>query len=312
MMEFFVHIVAMRRLFFPFRRHRLTFDFMAYGRRALIISSLLAAVSVLAIVLKGNKIYGIDFTGGDEIILSYEEPPSIGEVYSLAAASGSGDIIPVLQNNFGNGEKLLRVQTSPGKGEHLVKILKESMPQCQFQLLQKMTIGSSVGSSLRWNTLQSFILAMVGMLFYMTLRFKATYGWGAIASILHDVILTIGIYVFLGRQFNASTIAAILMIIGYSINDTIIIFDRIREELPLHPQKSLREVINLSINGTLSRTLLTSSTTLLAALSLLIFGAGAIKDFALIFSIGIIIGTFSSIFVASPVFHWRHQKFLQH
>jgi SecD/SecF fusion protein len=151
------------------------------------------------------------------------------------------------------------------------------------------------------------MVSLLMILAYIALRFEIGFGMGALLSTIHDILATIGIYLLLGRQFSAPMIAAILLIIGYSINDTIVVFDRIREELHFNPTASLKTIINYSINCTLSRTILTSFTTLLAALSLYCFGSGVINDLALIFIIGLFVGTYSSIFIAAPIFYRWHR-----
>lgn len=148
---------------------------------------------------------------------------------------------------------------------------------------------------------------LVAMLLYVALRFEVGFGVGALVATIHDVLMSIGLFVLLGGEFTAPMIAAVLMIMGYSINDTIVAFDRMREELELHPEWNLARVVNYSINRVLSRTLLTSVTTFTASLLLWIFAAGVIQDFALVFLIGVVTGTFSSIFIASPVFYWWHR-----
>jgi SecD/SecF fusion protein len=162
--------------------------------------------------------------------------------------------------------------------------------------------------------LPSIFVALFGILLYIAFRFEFGYGLGAVVATIHDILMTIGVFVILGEifgigsgQFSAPMIAAILMTVGYSINDTIVVFDRIREELELNPGSNLKNVIHLSINRVLNRTVLTSLTTLFASLMLFLFGAGVIKDFALVFLLGILTGTFSSMFIASPVFYWYHK-----
>lgn len=150
-------------------------------------------------------------------------------------------------------------------------------------------------------------VALFGILLYVALRFELGYGVGAVVATVHDVLMTLGIFVMVGGQFTSPMLAAVLMIVGYSINDTIVVFDRIREELKLNPHLGLKKVVNIAINRVISRSLLTSVTTLLAAFSLFIFGAGIIKDFSFVFIVGILTGTFSSIFIASPVFFWWHK-----
>ena len=146
------------------------------------------------------------------------------------------------------------------------------------------------------------------ILLYIAVRFEIGYGIGAIVATIHDILLTIGVFVLVpGHQFTAPMIAAILLIVGYSLNDTIVVFDRIREELQLKPTSKLRDIVNFALNAVLSRSLLTSFTTLLAAVSLYVFGTGIISDIAFTFTIGIMTGTFSSIFIASPIFYWWHK-----
>jgi len=147
----------------------------------------------------------------------------------------------------------------------------------------------------------------LGIMVYVALRFEVGFGVGAMLSTVHDIIVVTGLYLIWGGQFSASMIAAILMVAGYSINDTIVVFDRIREELGKHPNMRLGDVIDLSINNTLSRTLLTSVTVLMSAVSLAVFGAGDVAEYGKIFIWGVLVGTFSSIYIASPIFYWWHK-----
>jgi len=169
------------------------------------------------------------------------------------------------------------------------------------------SIGGAVSGSLQQNAIVSMLLALLGIAIYVALRFETGMGLGALVSSLHDVLLTAGLYILVGKQFSSSMIAAILMVIGYSINDTIVVFDRIREEMKRHPGATLRDIIHISINKTLSRTLLTSVTVFLCAAALYTLGAGDVKEYGLIFIFGVLTGTFSSIFIASPIFYWWHK-----
>ncbi|MEM7673890.1 MAG: protein translocase subunit SecF, partial [Verrucomicrobiota bacterium] len=180
------------------------------------------------------------------------------------------------------------------------------------EILGVTTIGSSVTQEIQKNALLSVLAALGGILIYVALRFEFGYGIGAVVATIHDVLMTVGLFVIFGGQFTAPMLAAILMIVGYSINDTIVVFDRIREELGLNPEASLKDIVHASINRVLSRTIWTSLTTLLAAGTLLIFGAGVIQDFAMIFVFGIITGTFSSIFIATPIFFAWHKGDRKH
>jgi SecD/SecF fusion protein len=147
---------------------------------------------------------------------------------------------------------------------------------------------------------------------YVAFRFEMGYGVGAVVSTVHDVLMTVGIFVLTGRQFTAPMVGAILLIVGYSINDTIVVFDRIREELKVNPTANLRDVINIATNKVFTRSILTSLTTFLAALALFVFGGGVINDLSFTFLVGIVTGTFSSIFIASPIFYWWHKGDRKH
>jgi SecD/SecF fusion protein len=182
-------------------------------------------------------------------------------------------------------------------------------------------IGASVSSQITSDAISSVLVALFGILLYVAIRFEMGYAIGAVVATVHDVLMTIGLFVLLGTlsggtlcsgQFTAPMIASILMIVGYSINDTIVVFDRIREELELNPVTNLKKIILIAINRVLSRSIITSFTTLLAAISLWIFGAGIINDFAFVFVIGIVTGTFSSIFIASPIFYFWHKGDRKH
>jgi len=230
-----------------------------------------------------------------------------------------GDVTPIYQSLIGQDVEILKLQTSFDQARPVLKQLQAAFPDANLIETGITQIGASVSKSIQWNALYSVLCALGGILLYVAFRFEVGYGVGAVVATIHDVLMTIGIFVICGElgifvsgQFTAPMLAAILMIVGYSINDTIVAFDRIREELELNPGTDLRSIINLALSRVFSRTLLTSITTLLAALSLYIFGAGVITDFSFIFIIGILTGTFSSIFIASPVFYWWHKGDRRH
>jgi preprotein translocase SecF subunit len=205
---------------------------------------------------------------------------------------------------------VLRMQAKEGSGPLMFETMQAAHPECKFSLVKESTIGASFGQSVKSNALMPIVLSLLCIMIYIAFRFEFAYGIGAVVSLLHDVTVTIGIYILCGRQFSTPMVASILMIIGYSINDKVIVFDRVREERKLHTDFSLAKIVNLSINCVLSRTILTSLTTLLASLVLCILGIGVVVDFAFVFTIGIIVGTFSSTFIASLIFiSWTaHEK----
>ena len=294
-------------------------DFFQFRKPAFAASWLLVIAGVVSIVIHHDNIMGIDFTGGDEMTVSYEERIDIGELQAATKALDLGEVNPVYQNLIGEDREVLKLQTRFDQSRAVLSALQDAFPGAGFAEVGVAQIGASVSSNIQTNALLSVLAALGGILLYVALRFEMGYGVGAVVATLHDVLMTIGIFVLCGQfglfvsgQFTAPMIAAILMIVGYSINDTIVVFDRIREELELNPGTDLRSIINLAISRVFSRSLLTSITTLLAAVSLYVFGAGIINDFSFVFIVGIVTGTFSSIFIASPVFYWWHRGDRRH
>jgi SecD/SecF fusion protein len=188
-----------------------------------------------------------------------------------------------------------------------VKTTIEHLETGSFKMLGQDTVGASVGKDIQQSAIIASLLSLFGILVYVAFRYEFSFAVGAVLAVIHDVLMTIGIYYLSGRQFNATTVAAILTIIGFSTNDTIVIFDRIREDLKLGIRGTFKDVMNQALNQTLSRTIITSGTVFLATLSLFIFGGGEINDFAFTFLIGIITGTYSSIYIASAMVLWWHK-----
>ena len=184
--------------------------------------------------------------------------------------------------------------------------LEKAFPDAKFARASLDKVGPTIGAEIQRAAVTASLLSLFGILVYVAFRYEFSFAIGAVIAVIHDVFMTIGCYALSGRELNATMVAAILTIIGFSINDTIVIFDRIREDLKLGVRGSFREIINQALNQTLSRTLITSGTVLLATLSLFIFGGGAINDFAFTFLIGIITGTYSSIYIASALVLWWH------
>ncbi|MGC9451455.1 MAG: protein translocase subunit SecD [Oceanipulchritudo sp.] len=310
---------------FKFQLFRNTdFSFLDYAKRAFLVSWVVVTIGVVSFAFHIDSAFGIDFTGGDEVTVSYDQRLTSEEVRDVAASasytSENGDELPFgevnifFQTPLGADQEVMVVQTEPEKGEQFFAALAAAYPEAGLREVGLTQIGSAVGNEVTRSAIISIVVALLGILIYIAFRFEFGYGMGAVVATVHDMLMTIGVFVTLGEllgigsgQFSAPMIAAILMTLGYSINDTIVVFDRVREELELNPGMNLRKVVHLSINRVLNRTVLTSLTTLFASLTLYIFGAGVIKDFALVFLIGIITGTFSSVFIASPVFYWYHK-----
>ncbi|MCU0793488.1 MAG: protein translocase subunit SecD [Opitutaceae bacterium] len=284
-----------------------SYDFLKYAKPAFILSWAIVLAGVATVVVKGDKIYGIDFTGGDEVTLSFTEKLSIADVRSVASAQGIDDVNVSYTQPIGAGQELLRIVTKFDQAKPLVDALRTAHPDAKLQLVGESRIGASVGEEIRSNAGWAIFWSLVLILVYVAFRFEMGYGMGAVLSTLHDVLMTIGIFVVLDREFNAAMVAAILLIVGYSINDTIVVFDRIREELRLDPHSKLRDIINRSLNLTLSRTIITGGTTFLTAIVLAVVAGGEIRDIAITLIIGVVTGTFSSLYIASPIFYWWHK-----
>ncbi|MEO7412935.1 MAG: protein translocase subunit SecD, partial [Opitutaceae bacterium] len=287
-------------------------DFLKYGRRAFIASWIVVLVGVVGMFVKGHNVYGIDFAGGDVVTLSFKQRIDNAQLQAAADSAKLGEITPTYQSEIATGKELLNLQTEADRSDAAVAAMQQAFPQAGFEVLGKTTIGPSIGKEIQWNAILSIGLSLIGIMVYVAFRFEMGYGIGAVVSTIHDVLITLGIFVLAGRQFTAPMVGAILLIVGYSINDTIVVFDRIREELKLNPTMNLRDVINFATNRVFTRSILTSATTFLAALALFIFGGGVINDLSFTFMVGILTGTFSSIFIATPIFYWWHKGDRKH
>jgi len=318
---------VMTRVFgLPVFKSTLQIPFLNYARVAFIVGWVIIALGFGQLAIKGKEAFGKDFRGGESTLVALAPGANVdtGRIVALAGSIGFTDTTVTVQTPVGGGEPTLRIETEltkdKSKGDFAnvaaivgaikakqPEILKDRTATVEQLMLSKEAIGGSVSSELRSNAIWSVVLALLGIGLYVSLRFETGFGIAAMVATLHDVLMTIALFVFFGGQFNATLIAAILLIIGYSINDTIVVFDRIREELQANPGRGLRDVIHFAINRTLSRTTLTSATVFLCAVALWAFGAGDVRLYGEVFIYGVLTGTFSSIFIASPVFYWWHK-----
>ncbi|HEY9249620.1 MAG TPA: protein translocase subunit SecD [Rariglobus sp.] len=282
-------------------------DFVKWGKPAFIASWALVLIGVVVVFTKGEHIYGVDFAGGDVTSVSFTKKLGIDEIRKIAANSGTGEVTPTYVSAIGGAGEVLKLETAYNKSAGLLAALQQAHPDAGLKSVGTNSIGPSIGAEIQWNALRAFLFSLVIILAYIAFRFEFGFAIGAVVASVHDILMTIGVFVIAGNQFSAPMVAALLSIVGYSINDTIVVFDRIREELKLNPGTNLRTVINLSINRVFARTLMTSITTLLAAIALYVFGTGVMKDLAFTFIVGILTGTFSSIYIAAPVFYWWHK-----
>jgi SecD/SecF fusion protein len=281
-------------------------DFMKLAKPAFAISWLLIFLGVSYGLYRGKAAFGVDFLGGDTTIFSFEKKADEAEVRSALTKAGIKDPLIQYQKDLGSGRETLRVDSATGTGGKVVSVITE-LPGGHYVKLKEDHIGATVGREIQKTAAVAGLLSLFGILIYVAVRYEFSFAVGAVLAVIHDVLMTIGWYSLSGREFNATTVAAILTIIGFSTNDTIVIFDRIREDLKLGVRGTFREVMNQALNQTLSRTIITSGTVFLATMSLYIFGGGAINDFAFTFLVGIITGTYSSIYIASALVLWWHK-----
>ncbi|MEI8043781.1 MAG: protein translocase subunit SecD [Verrucomicrobiota bacterium] len=281
-------------------------DFMKLAKPAFAISWLLIAIGVGYGFHRGKSAFGVDFLGGDTCLFSFENRADEAQVRSALTKAGIKDPLIQYQKDLATRKETLRVDSATGTGNEVVSVLTK-LPEAKFIKLKQDHIGATVGQEIQKSAVIAALLSLFGILVYVAVRYEFSFAVGAVLAVVHDVLMTIGWYCLSGREFNATTVAAILTIIGFSTNDTIVIFDRIREDLKLGVRGTFREVMNQALNQTLSRTLITSGTVFIATTSLYIFGGGAINDFAFTFLVGIITGTYSSIYIASALVLWWHK-----
>ena len=273
-------------------------NFLGLRGPAFILSGLLLGAGLVTVVIKGEKVLGVDFTGGDLVTFSFQQKVDDGKIRS---SLGSVAEVVQYQRSPVGGQEVLSLRTAFGMGEKAGETLSRDFPEAKFQQLQLDKVAGVVGNELKQKALIALILGMIAIFFYTTWRFETSFAIGAIVALLHDVLISLGVFALLGRELSLPMVGAILAVAGYSINDTIVIFDRIREFFRGGVGADRAGVMNLAINQTLSRTLLTSGTTFLAVLVLFLLGGRVINDFSLILLIGIVVGTYSSIFIASPI-----------
>ncbi|MCH8157805.1 MAG: protein translocase subunit SecF [Nitrospinae bacterium] len=281
---------------------RLTkFDFMGKSRTAIMLSGAVILIGIISIIFHGGLKYGIDFAGGTLIQLKFKNPPAIEEIRDGLRTIGMGD--STIQEFGSENHVLIRVQRSNEKLEEVGTRVKQSLSgkfAAEDIVVERVEmVGPKVGKDLREKAVLSIIYAIIGIVLYISWRFEFQYAIAAIIALIHDVMVTMGAFSLLDKEFTLVVVAAFLAIIGYSLNDTIVVFDRIRENMRRRGKTSLVEVINPSINQTLSRTILTSGTTLMVVMALFFLGGEIIHDFSFALLIGIIVGTYSSIFIAS-------------
>ena len=275
----------------------LDIKFMSIRRIPLMISAFLIIISLSSIGLKGFN-FGIDFSSGYIVQLKFDNQVTVADVQNKLYKNNLNDISVQLYGS--NSEILIKLRDEElFKKTNINNYINETFKSDAFIITKLEYVGAQVGSELRDKGEWAMLIALFSILIYVALRFELIYGLGAISALVHDVIITLGVFSFFNLTFDLSVLAAILAVIGYSLNDSIVVFDRIRENNIILRKLSIFDVLDKSINQTLSRTLVTSLTTLLVIISLLIFGGNAVENFSIAMLIGIIVGTYSSIFIAS-------------
>ena len=274
----------------------LDIKFMNIRRIPLMISAFLIIISLSSIGLKGFN-FGIDFSSGYIVQLKFDNQVTVADVQNKLYKNNLNDVSVQLYGS--NSEILIKLRDEElFKKTNINNYINETFKSDAFIITKLEYVGAQVGSELRDKGEWAMLIALFSILIYVALRFELIYGLGAISALVHDVIITLGVFSFFNLTFDLSVLAAILAVIGYSLNDSIVVFDRIRENNIILRKLSIFDVLDKSINQTLSRTLVTSLTTLLVIISLLIFGGNAVENFSIAMLIGIIVGTYSSIFIA--------------
>ncbi|BCX89566.1 preprotein translocase subunit SecF [Methylomarinovum tepidoasis] len=276
------------------------FDFMGKRRIALTLSTLLILISLGSLIFQGLKL-GLDFTGGTLVEVGYDRPVDLAKVRHLLAGHGFEEA--AVQHFGSSREILIRLPATPDLSSadlsnRIMEVLR-SDPEARPQLRRVEFVGPQVGEELTEKGGLAMLFALFGILIYVAWRFEYRFALGSIIALVHDVVITLGFFSITRLEFDLTVLAAILAVIGYSLNDTIVVFDRIRENFRRLRRGTPEEIINVSINQTLSRTLITSLTTLLVLIALLVLGGEIIRNFAIALTLGVVVGTYSSIYVAS-------------
>ncbi|MEO6787763.1 MAG: protein translocase subunit SecD [Chthoniobacteraceae bacterium] len=283
-------------------------NFLGYRKPAIALSLAVIIGSMAYFFHLGDRVYGIDFKGGDLIVMEVNgTTPTDGEVRDACEKLGLKDVV-VQSEKGATGLDYVSVRSEKETGVKVKAELLKDFPAAKFKVSQEETVGSLVGNELKKSSALALGLGMLGIFLYVTLRFEFSFAVGAIVALMHDVIITVGAFALFGRELSLVTVGAILTIGGYSINDTIVVFDRIRETVKSGRPGSLEQIMNMSVNEMLGRTILTSASTLIPTIGLFLFGGPVLRDFAFAILVGVVTGTYSSIFIAAPVVLWWSKR----
>jgi len=284
-------------------------DFLSKRKIGYIVSIALIVIGIISLVIKGGPNYGIDFKGGTSVVIQFFEDITTAQLRDVLSDS---EISNAEIKSFGTKNNFLiyieqqRGISAAEMAEKVQTIIDESLTGKKYEIRKVETIGPKIGKKLRNSAVWAILIALLLILIYIGIRFELLFAVGAIIALFHDVIITLGIFSIFNIEISIKEIAAFLTIVGYSLNDTIVVYDRIRENLKVLRREDLYSVLNKSINQCLSRTVVTSVTTFIVVLILFLFGGEVLKGFSFAMLVGVVVGTYSSMFVASPViFEWQ-------
>lgn len=283
-------------------------DFMGKFWFALSLSILIGAIGIYVWISKGEDWLGVDFRGGHEVVVQLSPDANSESIRDTIITAGLNDAV-VQAFGAGTNQYIIRLGGDSGEAEVVKKNVEQTL-KAKFptaEILRSDYIGPVAGEELRRNGIIAFVVSMIALLAYLAFRFEFAFALGAVVASLHDIIIGIGVYLMAGHALSMTALAAILTLVGYSVNDTIVIYDKVREELIKEKSYNLVDIFNRCLNEMLSRTIITGGLTLVSALALLIFGGGAISDLSLFLVVGIISGTFSTIYIACPVVIYWHR-----
>jgi SecD/SecF fusion protein len=285
----------------------LKIKFLDWSKPAFIVSWIIVLVGSLYGFSRGSDVFGVEFKGGDYILYEFAEKVDVDEIRPAIAEAAKGGTLIQYQKDLSSGLERLSITSAFETGLDVEKALKAAFPDSDFKNVGAVATGPQVSREILRAALVAMLLALFGILVYVAFRYEFSFAVGAVVAVLHDVFMTLGIFCMVGGEFTAPMVAAILTIVGFSINDTIVIFDRIREYLKLGMGGSFKDIMNYALNKTFARTIITSGTLFLAVVALYIFGGGVIHDFAFTLIVGVITGTYSSIYIAGSLVLWWHK-----
>ncbi len=284
-------------------------DFIGKSKMAISISVILILAGIVSLIIQGGPKLGIDFTGGTSLQFKFEKPIKIGEIRNILSGINLGDI--EIKEFATQNEVLIRIpqqSASENISQKVITELSSKISDNKLEVRMNEEVGPRIGSELRRATIWAILISLILLLIYISFRFEFKFALGAVVALFHDVMVTLSFFSWLKLDISLDVIAAFLTIIGYSLNDTIVIFDRVRENLKILRREEYINIFNVSINQTLSRTILTSLTVFIVVIILFLFGGEVIHNFSFAMVVGVIAGTYSTVFIACPIAIYWHKK----